>query len=78
MLIITKRKQIGAIRGHTVYAIAKSEMIALPHSTVESDMTYSKYENRFFDHCTLKETVEITNVKVSDIRTPDGESCLFC
>ncbi|CAN6451324.1 unnamed protein product [Victoria cruziana] len=47
MLIITKRKQIGAIRGHTVYAIAKSEMIALPHSTVESDMTYSKYENRY-------------------------------
>ncbi|XP_031499785.1 phosphoinositide phosphatase SAC3-like [Nymphaea colorata] len=47
MLVITKRKQIGAICGHTVYAIAKSEMIALPHSTVESNMTYSKYENRY-------------------------------
>ncbi|XP_077236470.1 phosphoinositide phosphatase SAC3-like [Tasmannia lanceolata] len=47
MLIITKRRQIGAICGHIVYAITKSEMIPLPNSTVQSNMAYSKNENRY-------------------------------
>ncbi|KAK6944687.1 SAC domain [Dillenia turbinata] len=47
MLLITKRRQIGAICGHTVYAVSKSEMILLPNSTVQSNMAYSKNENRY-------------------------------
>nr|XP_010917403.1 phosphoinositide phosphatase SAC3 isoform X1 [Elaeis guineensis] len=47
MLLITKRRQIGAICGHTVYAVTKSEMIALPNSTMQPDMANSKNENRY-------------------------------
>ncbi|KAK8515437.1 hypothetical protein V6N12_075479 [Hibiscus sabdariffa] len=38
MLLITKRRQIGAICGHNVYAVSKSEMIPLPNSTVNSSI----------------------------------------
>ncbi|KAL9387625.1 hypothetical protein Peur_020749 [Populus x canadensis] len=47
MLLITKRRKIGAICGHTVYSITKSEMIPIPNSTVQSNMTNSKNENRY-------------------------------
>ncbi|KAM7459310.1 hypothetical protein LguiA_036304 [Lonicera macranthoides] len=47
MLLITKRRQIGAICGHTVYAVSKSEMIPLPNSAVQSNMVISKNENRY-------------------------------
>lgn len=46
MLLITKRRQIGAICGHNVYAVSKSEMILLPNSTVNSSVTDSRNENR--------------------------------
>ncbi|XP_039014669.1 phosphoinositide phosphatase SAC3-like isoform X1 [Hibiscus syriacus] len=46
MLIITRRRQIGSIRGHNVYAVSKSEMIPVPNSTVNSNMADSKDENR--------------------------------
>ncbi|KAK4479192.1 hypothetical protein RD792_014703 [Penstemon davidsonii] len=47
MVLITKRRKIGTICGHAVYSIAKSEMILIPNSTVESNMAYSKNENRY-------------------------------
>ncbi|KAL1364013.1 hypothetical protein HN51_012173 [Arachis hypogaea] len=47
MLLITKRRQIGAICGHTVYAVSKSEMIPLRSSSVQSNMTNTKSENRY-------------------------------
>ncbi|XP_050232118.1 phosphoinositide phosphatase SAC2-like isoform X2 [Mercurialis annua] len=47
MLIITERKKIGAICGHAIYAITKSEMIPIPNSSVRSNMTNSKNENRY-------------------------------
>lgn len=46
MLLITKRRQIGAICGHTVYAVSKSEMFPLPNSEVQSNMVISRTENR--------------------------------
>ncbi|KAG4932259.1 hypothetical protein JHK87_046261 [Glycine soja] len=46
MLLITKRRQIGAICGHTVYAVSKSEMIPLPNSSVRSNINF-KNENRY-------------------------------
>ncbi|XP_043817914.1 phosphoinositide phosphatase SAC2 isoform X2 [Manihot esculenta] len=47
MLLITKRRKIGAICGHTIYAISKSEMIPIPNSSMRSNMTNSKNENRY-------------------------------
>ncbi|CAK9144660.1 unnamed protein product [Ilex paraguariensis] len=47
VLLITKRRKIGVICGHSVYAITKSEMIPIPNSTVRSNMAISKNENRY-------------------------------
>ncbi|CAL1376299.1 unnamed protein product [Linum trigynum] len=44
MLLITERRKIGAICGHSIYAITRSEMIPVP---VQSNMTNSKNENRY-------------------------------
>ncbi|KAL6226847.1 hypothetical protein ACLB2K_000807 [Fragaria x ananassa] len=47
MLLITKRRKIGDIRGHAVYGISKSEMIPLPNSSVQCSMSDSRDENRY-------------------------------
>ncbi|KAG5225508.1 hypothetical protein OIU77_006136 [Salix suchowensis] len=47
MLIITKRRQIGSICGHNVYAVCKSEMVPLPNSAVQSKISNSRDENRY-------------------------------
>lgn len=47
MLLITKRRQIGSICGHTIYAISKSEMISLLYSVEPSYMMDSKDEYRY-------------------------------
>ncbi|XP_008783052.2 phosphoinositide phosphatase SAC2 isoform X1 [Phoenix dactylifera] len=47
MLLITRRRKIGTICGHAVYAVSKSKMISFPHSAVQSNMAYSKDENRY-------------------------------
>ncbi|KAI3833518.1 hypothetical protein MKW98_024517 [Papaver atlanticum] len=47
MLLITKRRQIGCIGGHAIYAISKSEMIPIPHPTLRTNMAFSKNENRY-------------------------------
>ncbi|KAF3958797.1 hypothetical protein CMV_016327 [Castanea mollissima] len=47
MLLITKRRKIGEICGHAIYAITKSEMIPISNPTVRTLMAYSKNENRY-------------------------------
>ncbi|XP_078441081.1 phosphoinositide phosphatase SAC3-like [Wolffia australiana] len=47
MLLITKRKQIGAICGHTVYAIAKSEIFSLGNSSLSLDVDRCRNESRY-------------------------------
>ncbi|THU47563.1 hypothetical protein C4D60_Mb09t16880 [Musa balbisiana] len=47
MLLITEREEIGAILGHTIYAITKSKIIALPNSSVQSNMANSSEERRY-------------------------------
>nr|XP_043627168.1 phosphoinositide phosphatase SAC2 [Erigeron canadensis] len=47
MLLITKRRKIGIICGHAIYAITKSEILAIPNSTVQPSVTYTKNENRY-------------------------------
>lgn len=46
MLLITKRRQIGAICGHNIYAVCKSEIIPLSNSTAWANTVNSKIENR--------------------------------
>ncbi|KAA3489240.1 phosphoinositide phosphatase SAC2-like isoform X1 [Gossypium australe] len=65
MMLITKRMKIGAICGHTVYAISKSEMIPISKSPNQSNMAYSKNEKRGQLHCSviykkLLSTVDLT------------------
>ncbi|MBA0720178.1 hypothetical protein Golax_007810 [Gossypium laxum] len=57
MMLITKRKKIGAICGHTVYAISKSETIPISKSPNQSNMAYSKNEKRYKK---LLSTVDLT------------------
>ena len=54
MLLITERRQIGVICGHTVYAVSKSEMIPLPNPDVQTNMAYSMNENRSLVHSECK------------------------
>lgn len=54
MIIITKRKKIGTICGHAVYSVAKSEMIPVPYCSANSNMAYSKSENRSFANSYVK------------------------
>lgn len=61
MLLITKRRKIGAIRGHAVYAISKSEMIPLPNSSVLSSVTDSRNETRSFVHFACRFTYFIAS-----------------
>ncbi|KAF4399391.1 hypothetical protein G4B88_022474 [Cannabis sativa] len=57
MLVITKRRKLGTICGHTIYGISKSKMIPVPNSTVRSNLPYSKDENRYKK---LLSTVDLT------------------
>ncbi|CAL9111543.1 unnamed protein product [Musa textilis] len=47
MLLITERKEIGVIFGHTIYAVTKTEIIAVPNSNVQCDMANAKMEYRY-------------------------------
>ncbi|KAK1416939.1 hypothetical protein QVD17_26058 [Tagetes erecta] len=47
MLLITKRRKVGVICGHAIYAITKSEILPIPNSTVQPSVAYSKNENRY-------------------------------
>ncbi|KAM0946408.1 putative SAC domain, polyphosphoinositide phosphatase Fig4 [Dioscorea sansibarensis] len=47
MILVTKRRQIGSICGHAIYAIDESQMITVPHSSVQSDVAFSKTELRY-------------------------------
>ncbi|CAN1136075.1 Phosphoinositide phosphatase SAC3 [Linum perenne] len=47
MLLITKRRRIGVICGHNVYAVSKSKMIPIQNSSLQADIVDSKNENRY-------------------------------
>jgi hypothetical protein len=49
MLLITERRHIGDLFGHSVYAVSKSEIVALHNSTVQCNFANSRDENRFFE-----------------------------
>ncbi|GAB2268953.1 hypothetical protein Dimus_003891 [Dionaea muscipula] len=57
MLLITKRRMVGTICGHTIYAVSKSKMLPIPRSNMRSNMDIYKNENRYKK---LLGTVDIT------------------
>ncbi|KAL9256002.1 Phosphoinositide phosphatase SAC2-like protein [Drosera capensis] len=57
VLLITERRKVGMICGHAIYAISKSKMIPIPHSTMRPNLDSSKNENRYKR---LLRTVDIT------------------
>lgn len=82
MLLITKRRKIGMIGDHAVYAIAKSEMVQIPNSTVEFDKAYSKNENRSFVHSVCnhkrKKKNKIVSGTLETVFTRIGNALLPC
>lgn len=57
MILVTKRRQIGTICGHIVYGISESQIITVPHSTVLTNLSNSKDEQRYKR---LLSTVDLT------------------
>ncbi|KAG6547526.1 hypothetical protein Mapa_010974 [Marchantia paleacea] len=47
MILVTKHRQVGMLCGHAIYAIEESQMITVPHSSVQTDVASSKTELRY-------------------------------
>ncbi|KAL9245477.1 hypothetical protein vseg_019124 [Gypsophila vaccaria] len=47
LILVTKRRQIGCICGHAIYSIDESQLITIPHASVQTDLAYSKTELRY-------------------------------
>ncbi|BAU01596.1 hypothetical protein VIGAN_11086200 [Vigna angularis var. angularis] len=47
LILVTKRRQIGAICGHAIYSIKESQLITIPHVSIQSDLAHSKTELRY-------------------------------
>ncbi|XP_020589372.1 phosphoinositide phosphatase SAC1 [Phalaenopsis equestris] len=47
LILVTKRRQIGAICGHAVYCIEETQLITVPHSSFQTDVAHSKTELRY-------------------------------
>ncbi|XP_047266414.1 phosphatidylinositol-3-phosphatase SAC1-like isoform X2 [Capsicum annuum] len=47
LVLVTKRRQIGCVCGHAIYSIDESQIIAIPHVSVQTDVAHSKTELRY-------------------------------
>ncbi|XP_048331290.2 phosphatidylinositol-3-phosphatase SAC1 isoform X1 [Ziziphus jujuba] len=47
LILVTKRRQIGSLCGHAVYAIDETQLIPIPHVSIQSDVAHSKTELRY-------------------------------
>ncbi|XP_027355392.1 phosphoinositide phosphatase SAC1 isoform X2 [Abrus precatorius] len=47
LILVTKRRQIGSICGHAIYSIKESQLITIPHVSIQSDIAHSKTELRY-------------------------------
>ncbi|XP_011003983.1 PREDICTED: phosphoinositide phosphatase SAC1-like isoform X1 [Populus euphratica] len=47
LILVTKRRQIGFICGHAIYGIDESQLITIPHVSVQTDVAHSKAELRY-------------------------------
>lgn len=53
MLLVTKRRQVGTLCGHTIYTVGESRLIAVPHRSVQTDVANSNDEARFMSFLSL-------------------------
>ncbi|KAH6765123.1 Phosphoinositide phosphatase family protein [Perilla frutescens var. frutescens] len=58
LILVTKRRQIGCICGHAIYSIDESQIITIPHVSVQTDVAHSKTELRYKK---LLSSVDLTN-----------------
>ncbi|KAL3638707.1 Phosphoinositide phosphatase sac1 [Castilleja foliolosa] len=58
LILVTKRRQIGCICGHAIYCIDESQIITIPHVSVQTDVAHSKTELRYKK---LLSSVDLTN-----------------
>ncbi|GER27529.1 phosphoinositide phosphatase family protein [Striga asiatica] len=58
LILVTKRRQIGCICGHAIYSIDESQIITIPHVSVQTDIAHSKTELRYRK---LLSSVDLTN-----------------
>ncbi|KAM1366199.1 hypothetical protein FF1_044285 [Malus domestica] len=47
LILVTKRRQIGSICGHAIYSIDESQLVTIPHVTIQTDVAHSKTELRY-------------------------------
>lgn len=47
LILVTKRRQIGCICGHAIYSIEESQILTIPHVSVQTDVAHSKTELRY-------------------------------
>ncbi|XP_074360306.1 phosphatidylinositol-3-phosphatase SAC1-like [Apium graveolens] len=47
LIVVTKRRQIGCICGHAIYSIDESQIISIPHASVQTEAAFSKTELRY-------------------------------
>lgn len=47
LILVTKRRQIGCLCGHAIYSIDESQIITIPHVSVQTDVAHSKTELRY-------------------------------
>ncbi|XP_059459748.1 phosphatidylinositol-3-phosphatase SAC1 isoform X1 [Corylus avellana] len=47
LILVTKRRQIGCLCGHAIYSIEESQLITIPHVSVQTDVAHSKTELRY-------------------------------
>ncbi|KAL3845647.1 hypothetical protein ACJIZ3_003050 [Penstemon smallii] len=47
LILVTKRRQIGCLCGHAIYSIEESQIITIPHVSVQTDIAHSKTELRY-------------------------------
>eukprot|EP00252_Welwitschia_mirabilis_P005352 TRINITY_DN1585_c0_g1_i1.p1 TRINITY_DN1585_c0_g1~~TRINITY_DN1585_c0_g1_i1.p1 ORF type:complete len:724 (-),score=140.02 TRINITY_DN1585_c0_g1_i1:193-2364(-) len=47
MIVVTKRRKIGAICCHDIYAVTSTKMIPVPHPCVQSNLAHCKDEQRY-------------------------------
>ncbi|PON85051.1 SAC domain containing protein [Trema orientale] len=47
LILVTKRRQIGCICGHAIYSIDDSQLIPIPHVSIQTDVAHSKTELRY-------------------------------
>ncbi|MFS7957547.1 putative SAC domain, polyphosphoinositide phosphatase Fig4 [Helianthus anomalus] len=46
LILVTKRKQMGSICGHAIYSIQVTQILTIPHVSVQRCLAHSKTELR--------------------------------